>query len=181
MKSRLLLTPAIVAATAAFAFSGNAFSEPRDAQAQAAALLSRPHTPETFQSHELRYTQSSAAADGHARAAALLSGRVVAGESSTSVSVTTLTVAQEPTDAHARAAALLSGSRSAVDKSSRKTASGNSPGEHPAVLVARHWATRGIDANEFIVAHPARLQLIGASPSQEQSIGSGNIRSAVAR
>lgn len=32
-------------------------------------------------------------------------------------------------------------------------------GQHPAVLVANTWSTRGIDANTFIVAHPAGLQL----------------------
>lgn len=36
-------------------------------------------------------------------------------------------------------------------------------GDHPAVVVAR--TMRGIDPNTFIVAHPARLQLLAASPS----------------
>lgn len=39
-------------------------------------------------------------------------------------------------------------------------------GEHPAVLVARTWSTRGIDPNTFIVAHPARLELRAAPPSE---------------
>ena len=39
-------------------------------------------------------------------------------------------------------------------------------GEHPAVLVARTWSTRGIDPNTFIVAHPARLTLLAASPTE---------------
>ncbi|MGH8286798.1 MAG: hypothetical protein ACRETT_13680 [Steroidobacteraceae bacterium] len=39
-------------------------------------------------------------------------------------------------------------------------------GEHPAVLVARTWSTRGIDPNTFIVAHPARLGLLAASPTE---------------
>ncbi len=38
-------------------------------------------------------------------------------------------------------------------------------GDHPAVVVARTQAKRGVDANTFIVAHPARLQLLAASPS----------------
>lgn len=40
-------------------------------------------------------------------------------------------------------------------------------GEHPAVLVARTWSTRGIDPNTFIVAHPARLGLLAASPTEK--------------
>lgn len=109
MKSRLLLIPAIVAAAAAFGISSSAFSEPRDAQAQAAALLSRPHATETLQTSEHEYARSSSAGK----------------------------------DAQAHAGDL---------------------GEHPAVLVARKWSTRGINPNEFIVAHPARLQLTAASP-----------------
>ncbi len=38
-------------------------------------------------------------------------------------------------------------------------------GEHPAVLVSKSWSTRGIDPNTFIVAHPARLTLLAASPT----------------
>ena len=41
-------------------------------------------------------------------------------------------------------------------------------GEHPAVIVARNWSARGIDPNTFIVAHPARLQLLAASPSEKE-------------
>jgi len=40
-------------------------------------------------------------------------------------------------------------------------------GEHPAVIVARNWSARGIDTNTFIVAHPARLQLVAKSPSEK--------------
>jgi outer membrane PBP1 activator LpoA protein len=40
-------------------------------------------------------------------------------------------------------------------------------GEHPAVSVQRSWSTRGIDPNTFIVAHPARLALLAASPSTQ--------------
>jgi hypothetical protein len=38
-------------------------------------------------------------------------------------------------------------------------------GEHPAVLVARAQATRGIDPNTFIVGHPAGQQVLAASPA----------------
>lgn len=38
-------------------------------------------------------------------------------------------------------------------------------GDHPAVVVARTQAKRGLDTNTFIVAHPARLQLLAASPT----------------
>jgi len=38
-------------------------------------------------------------------------------------------------------------------------------GEHPAVLVARTWNSRGIDPNTFIVAHPAGLRWVNASPT----------------
>jgi hypothetical protein len=47
------------------------------------------------------------------------------------------------------------------------SASTDTPGEHPAVLVAKTWSSRGIDPNTFIVAHPARLQLVAASPTEE--------------
>ncbi|MBL8271684.1 hypothetical protein [Steroidobacter sp.] len=40
-------------------------------------------------------------------------------------------------------------------------------GDHPAVVVAR--TARRIDPNTFIVAHPARLQLLSASPSEKQA------------
>jgi hypothetical protein len=41
------------------------------------------------------------------------------------------------------------------------------PGQHPAVLVQKSWNARGIDPNTFIVAHPARLTLLAASPSEQ--------------
>lgn len=37
------------------------------------------------------------------------------------------------------------------------------------MVVAQTWNTRGIDPNTFIVAHPARLQLIAASPTEKDS------------
>ena len=38
-------------------------------------------------------------------------------------------------------------------------------GEHPAVLVARAWSSRGIDPNTFIVAHPAGPRWVSESPT----------------
>jgi hypothetical protein len=38
-------------------------------------------------------------------------------------------------------------------------------GQHPAVLVAQKWETRGIDSNTFIVLHPAGMRLLPASPT----------------
>jgi hypothetical protein len=38
-------------------------------------------------------------------------------------------------------------------------------GEHPAVLVARTWSSRGIDPNTFIVRHPAGPVWLNASPT----------------
>jgi hypothetical protein len=47
-------------------------------------------------------------------------------------------------------------------------------GEHPAVLVAKTWSTRGIDPNTFIVAHPARLTLLAASPTERDKAYTAN-------
>jgi hypothetical protein len=38
-------------------------------------------------------------------------------------------------------------------------------GEHPAVLVAQTWNSRGIDPNTFIVAHPAGPRWLSESPT----------------
>ena len=65
-------------------------------------------------------------------------------------------------DAQAQAAALLSGARITVSESAQITAISETLAEHPAVVVAQTWNTRGIDPNTFIVAHPARPQLIGS-------------------
>ena len=46
---------------------------------------------------------------------------------------------------------------------------GEKLGQHPAVLVAQNWGARGIDTNTFIVAHPARLQLIAAPVSEKDA------------
>jgi hypothetical protein len=40
-------------------------------------------------------------------------------------------------------------------------------GEHPAVIVARTWGTRGIDPNTFIVLHPAAPEFLAASPTEK--------------
>jgi hypothetical protein len=109
MKARLLRISAIVAATAAFGVSGSAFSEPRDAQDQAAALLSRPHAPQTLHTYEHAFSRSSpAAVDAQASAAALLSGQRTGAQKAV---ISAPIVARRPVDAHAHAAALLSGSR----------------------------------------------------------------------
>jgi hypothetical protein len=42
--------------------------------------------------------------------------------------------------------------------------------EHPAVQVARSWASQPIDANTFIVAHPARLTLLSESSTGRAGI-----------
>ena len=40
-------------------------------------------------------------------------------------------------------------------------------GEHPAVVVAREWNSRGIDPNTFIVLHPAAPQFLAVSPAEK--------------
>lgn len=47
------------------------------------------------------------------------------------------------------------------------SASADMLGQHPAVLVAQKWETRGIDPNTFIVLHPAGLRLAPASPTSQ--------------
>ena len=112
MKLRLFLIPAIFVTTAALADSPTAVSTPGDAHAQAAALLSRPHTPAT-----MRLERSSAvpetAIDAHASAAALLSGHRVARRATVSSAVREPAYGQTPADAHSQAEALLSGTRTA--------------------------------------------------------------------
>ena len=125
MKSRSVLIAAIVTATAALGASGSAFSEPRDAQIQAAELLNRPHAPETLQAYEHTDSRSSSAAvNAHVSAAALLSGQRIGGQRAASVAIDASTVTRRPVDAHAHAAALLSGSRTAGSEASRLTGTG---------------------------------------------------------
>ena len=167
MKLRLLV-PAIVATATALGASGGAHSEALDGQAQAAALLSRPDIAGPVKAQESRYAApSSAAMDAHATAAALLGGRTSAPQANASVRVAGSAVST-PLDAHAQAAALLTGSHVTVGESSQSTHRSERLGEHPAVLVAQTWSMRGIDPNTFIVAHPARLQLLAASPTESQ-------------
>lgn len=168
MNSRRLLLPAILATTAAFGASAVAFAAPSDAHAQAAELLSRPQTSGSSYAHEpaRAYSSSLTAADAQAHAAALLSGVRPTDGAKTTANVTPSAVA---VDAHAQAAALLKGSRitarnSPISKTSERL------GQHPAVLVAQKWSTRGIDPNTFIVAHPARLELLAAPPSDKDGI-----------
>lgn len=102
MKLPLLLIPAIFATTAALA----------DSQTQAAALLSRPHTP------VMRLERSSSvpetAIDAHASAAALLSGHRIARQATVSPAVREPSYVQNSADAHSQAEALLSGARTAA-------------------------------------------------------------------
>jgi hypothetical protein len=167
MTSRLRLIAAIAAATAALGAAGNALSEPFDAQSHAAALLSVGHTPATLKAHERADAPSSAApADARASAAALLIGDHSGEQARTSARIVSSALPLTQQDARAHAAALLSGSRNVVGERSRITAIDASSGEHPAVLVARTYGARGIDPNQFIVMHPARLQLVDASPTE---------------
>jgi hypothetical protein len=168
MNSRPFLILAILATTAAFGAPADALSAPLDAQAQAAALLSRPQTSGSSNAHEPAPTYSSAlvVVDANARAAALLSGVRIGPDAKGVANVTRSAVAL---DAHARAAALLSGSRITAENS-RISETSKTVGQHPAVLVAQKWSTRGIDPNTFIVAHPARLQLLAASETDEDRV-----------
>jgi hypothetical protein len=163
MKSIFLLIPAIVAATAAFGAPSDAHSETRDAQAHAAALLSRPHTPRALEAREQTKTTAS---DAHTSAAALLSGRSDDGHANASPRITLPVAAQAQQDAQVQAAALLSGSRASVRERSRITVKGQLSNEHPVVLIAQQWSTRGIDPNHFILAHPAPLRWTNASAAE---------------
>ena len=158
MKSRLLLIPAILAATAAFGAPDNARSEPLDAQSRAAALLSGLQTTAALEVHDQADAPSSSVfADAHASAAALLTGRSANGQATTRTRIDAPNALRTQSDAHARAAALLGGSRISARERQRVTATAPF-GEHPAVLVAKQWDARGIDPNQFIVAHPASLR-----------------------
>jgi hypothetical protein len=111
MKLRLFLIPAIFATTAALADSQTAVSpKSADAHAQAAALLSRAHTPVTMKAARSS-SASDMAIDAHASAAALLSGHRVARRATVSSAVREASYGQTPADAHSQAAALLSRTR----------------------------------------------------------------------
>ena len=111
MKLRSFLIPAIFATTTALADSQTAVSsKPADAHAQAAALLSRPHTLVTMK-QERSSSVSRTAIDAHASAAALLSGHRIARQATLSSAVREPSYGLMPADAHSQAAALLSGTR----------------------------------------------------------------------
>jgi hypothetical protein len=59
------------------------------------------------------------------------------------------------------------------------SASTDTTGQHPAVLVAKTWNSRGIDPNTFIVAHPAGLRLLAASPTDKDDAVRGRAESTV--
>ena len=54
-------------------------------------------------------------------------------------------------------------------------------GEHPAVLVARTWGSRGIDPNTFIVRHPAGPIWLNASPTAKKNAARDPASRAVGR
>jgi hypothetical protein len=54
-----------------------------------------------------------------------------------------------------------------VFASSAHSAIAETLGEHPAVIVARTWSTRGIEPNTFIVLHPAGPQFLAVSPTEK--------------
>jgi hypothetical protein len=107
MKARLLLIPVILATTVTIADTPSTSSDRTDAQARAAALLSRPHTPAT-NSRSNPSPVESTKGDAHARAAALLRPQRTEG-TTTPVPVARGMVIY--VDAHEHAAALLSGPR----------------------------------------------------------------------
>jgi hypothetical protein len=102
-------------ATAAIADTpATAPSSRTDAQAQAAALLSRPHTSGAVKTDEVRAPSSSlvsTTADAQAQAAMLLTGARPGNRVSAFPRVVEPTDTRPSADAQAQAAALLSGSR----------------------------------------------------------------------
>jgi len=163
MKSRLLLISILLATTAGVVTTAQS-SEP-DAQAQAAALLGPSQTAKSANAlDEVNTSSQSVGGDAQAQAAALLSGTRSSDGTTESARVASFD-AEQSLDAQAHAAALLSGARPTADAVVPSTAS-VALGDHPAVIVAR--TKRSIDPNTFIVAHPARLQLI-STPASENS------------
>jgi len=49
------------------------------------------------------------------------------------------------------------------------TAIAQTPSEHPAVVVARPWSSRGIDTNTFIVRHPTGQIWLNAAPTAKET------------
>jgi hypothetical protein len=117
MKRYLLLMPVILATTAAIADTQAAAPSSRaDAQAQAAALLSRTHTWAGVKTDEVRSPSSSlvsTTADAQAQAAMLLNG-VRSGSQVRAFPRVVEPMARPSADAQAQAAALLSGSRASA-------------------------------------------------------------------
>lgn len=115
MKRHLFLMPVILATTAAIADTqATAPSSRADAQAQAAALLSRPQTSTEVKADEMRASSSSAVsttADAQAQAAALLSGVRAGSQVMAFPRIAEPSDTRPPADAQAQAAALLIGSR----------------------------------------------------------------------
>jgi hypothetical protein len=112
MKRHLLLIPMILATSAAIADAQTtAPSAPADAQAQAAALFSRPHAIGTVKADARSPSPVSAPLDAHQSAAALLSGTRSKNRVNAVSEVAESPDARVSTDAQAQAAALLSGSR----------------------------------------------------------------------
>ena len=68
---------------------------------------------------------------------------------------------------------ILASALSAVAFSASSLASAESLGEHPAVIVAREWNSRGIDPNTFIVLHPAAPRFLAASPAEKDRVADG--------
>ena len=59
------------------------------------------------------------------------------------------------------------------------TAIAQNLGEHPAVLVARTWSSRGLDPNTFIVLHPAGPIWLTESPTAKEKATHGPTAHAV--
>jgi hypothetical protein len=117
MKRHLLLIPMILATSAAIADAQTTTpSGPADAQAQAAALLSRPHAVGAVKADARSPSPLSAPLDAHQSAAALLSGARSKNRVNAVSAVAESPDARVSTDAQAQAAALLSGSRLATSR-----------------------------------------------------------------
>ena len=101
MKRNLFLIPMILATTAAFA----------DAQTDAQALLSRPHTLEAAKAEARSSSPVSVALDAQESAAALLSGVRSGNRTNALPTVTQASGARATADAQMQAAALLLGGR----------------------------------------------------------------------
>jgi hypothetical protein len=122
MKRHLLLISTILATTAAIADAQTTtLSAPADVQAQAAALLSRPHTIGTVKADARLVSPSpaSAALDAHQSAAALLSGDRSINRVNAVFAVAESADTRASTDAQAQAAALLTGAPLSTSQTKR--------------------------------------------------------------